>query len=176
MQQDHFADLLTYGHQRVERCHRVLEHHCNALAADGQPVLFLQLIQTDAVKFNAAADDRTVFIGHADQRLGQYAFAGAGLSDDGQRLVFVKIQTGAAHSGQSLSAKAEVDTEVANAQYGFGHDCVPSLNMVVRVGSIRKAVADDVKRNRDKREDDSRIDQLEGIDLKAVLAYGNQIA
>ena len=48
--------------------------------------------------------------------------------------------------------------------------------MIARVGGVRKAVAHDIERHRDEREDDGRIDQLEGIDLKAVLADGDKVA
>ena len=125
VQRDHLADLFADGFERVERRHRVLKHHGDALAADGEPVFFRKAVEPGALEVDAAADDRTVFVGHADERLGQHALAAAGFTDDGERFVFIEIEARAAHGGERFAAQTEVHAEVADAENRICHSCVP---------------------------------------------------
>ena len=89
------------------------------------PVLFCKTVEPDALEVDAAADDRAVFVGHADERLGQHALAAAGFTDDGERFVFIEIEARAAHGGERFAAQTEVHAEVADAENRICHSCVP---------------------------------------------------
>ena len=87
VQRDRFADLAADRHQRVQRCHRLLEDHRDRVAADVLHRAFAQLQQIDAGKADRAADDAPRRVGHETQdRQRGDALAAAGLADDPQRL------------------------------------------------------------------------------------------
>ena len=78
---EHFGDLLANPHQRIERRHRLLEHHGDAAAAQRQPFRRAERQQVLAVEQDLAGFSRHRFRQQAHQRMRAHRFAGAGFSD-----------------------------------------------------------------------------------------------
>ena len=87
VQPDHFGDLVADPHHRVERGHRLLEDHRDAIAADLPHLGLVELEQIGAFEHHGAADDPARRIGHQphDRQRG-HALAAAGFADDRERL------------------------------------------------------------------------------------------
>ena len=87
MQPNRLGDLVADPHHRVERGHRLLEDHRDAVAADRAHLGLVEAEQVGAFERHAAADDPARRIRHQphDRQRGD-ALAAAGLADDRQRL------------------------------------------------------------------------------------------
>ena len=86
------ADLVTDAHQRVERAHRVLEHHRHRSTPDRAHLPVGAVEQLLAPEADRAA---SLGFGVADQshdRAGEHGLAGAGLADDPDRLAALDRQ------------------------------------------------------------------------------------
>ena len=87
-----FGELSPDRQHRIERGHRLLEHHGDVLAADLADFLIVQLEKVPALEANAAADDAAGRIGDQPQnRERADGFAASGLADDGDRLALTDI-------------------------------------------------------------------------------------
>ena len=108
------ADLLFDGMQRVERGHRLLEHHGDAPAAHAPEIRFAGTDQLLAGKFNAAAGPVPRWrIGQQlqDRQRGN-RFARARFADQRQRLALVQAEGDPLHRLDGAWARAEEDREV----------------------------------------------------------------
>ena len=87
MEQNHLADLIAHGKNRVEGGHGVLEDHRDILAADGAQFLRAFLQQIFSVEQNLAGGYLSGRIGNQthDGERGR-CFACAGFSDESQRI------------------------------------------------------------------------------------------
>ena len=110
-------DLLADGLQGVERGHGVLEDHGDALAADGDPFLFLlELGEIHPAVFDGAVVDPAVIVQKAHEGLRKNRLAGAGLAHDGEALTLIKIQADAPDGGEDLAAEVELDHQILDAE------------------------------------------------------------
>jgi hypothetical protein len=96
---------------RIERGHRLLEDHADAIAAQLAVFRIRQAHQLAAVETDAAADDGAVRQ-QAHQGEGGNRFAAAGFADEPQRLAALQRETDAAHGLRGTAAGVEPDTEV----------------------------------------------------------------
>ena len=119
-------DLLADGLQGVEGGHGVLEDHGDALAADGDPFLFLlELGEIHPAVFDGAVVDPAVVVQKTHKGLGEHRLAGAGLAHDGEAFALVQIQADAADGVEHLAPQAELDVQVFDGQNDFVfHDFV----------------------------------------------------
>ena len=93
MQADRLGDLVADPHHRVERGHRLLEDHRDAVAADRAHLVFVEAEKIGAFEHDGAADDLARRVRHqAHDRKRGHALAAAGLADDGQRLAATDVE------------------------------------------------------------------------------------
>ncbi len=111
MQPQRFGDLIADAMQRVERRHRLLEHHGDAVAAQRLHLGFAGAGDVAALEANRAADLRALgqktHDGERRNRL-----AGAGLADDAERLALLQRERDAAHDPFQPAGAGQVDAEV----------------------------------------------------------------
>ena len=121
MQAQHFVDLLLDAVQRVERGHRLLKHHGDAVAADTAQLGFAHLQQVLAGIVDAAgrmAGDR---VGQqAQDRVGGDRFARAALTHQGQGLALADIEADAFDHPLALIAADKFDGQVAHFNQVIG--------------------------------------------------------
>ena len=105
MQFQHFHDLFTDCHQRVERSHRILKYHGDLVTADFQHFIFRKVDQIDAFQFNAASlEDCGRIWQDAQDGAGYCCFASTGFSDKAQSFPFLHIKGNAVDSVNDLFA------------------------------------------------------------------------
>ena len=90
MRPDHLDDLIADAVDRVQRRHRILEDHRDALAADVAQLVVVELGQIAAVELDRAGDRRVGRAGQPEDGLRGDALAGAGFADDGQDFALVE--------------------------------------------------------------------------------------
>jgi hypothetical protein len=87
MQPHRLDDLVADPHHRIERGHRLLEDHRDAVAPDAAHRGIVELQEVGTLERHRTADDAAGRIRHqAHDRERADAFAAAGLADDRQRL------------------------------------------------------------------------------------------
>lgn len=119
VQQQGFHKLVTDGVGRVERGHRLLEDHGDAVSAQvaHDPIAGLQEVDVVIADLVRRAFDRLAQKAHhreRGQRLARAAFA-----DDRQRLAALHLEVDAAHRVQRAAAGGDVEREVL-----YGKECV----------------------------------------------------
>ena len=93
MQDKHFRYLITDGVNRIQRGHRFLENHGDALAANRSHLFHGKLNNIGAVKQNLALDDFARWLGYqTHDGLRRYAFTAAGFSHNTEHLAFVDMK------------------------------------------------------------------------------------
>ena len=159
MQGHGFHDLVADGFERVQAGHGVLHDHGDLAAPHPQPVLLgLQVRKAQrfavrhAVVINGAAGDGTVGIQQAHEAFGKNALTRAALAHDGQHFALVQIKVDAPDGVQHFSTQIESDADIfcGENELVVFHDIPSLLQMVLRVGSIREGVADQIERDGDK--------------------------
>ena len=122
MDRQHLADLTLDRVQRIERGHRLLEHHRDAVAADTLQLGFGRADQLLAGK----ADGRSGRVG--GQWVGQkledgerrHRLARARFADQRQGLAARQIKRDAVDRGDDVAlADVESDRQIANTEQGF---------------------------------------------------------
>ena len=117
VQRKGFLNLLTYGLQRVKAGHRILEHHCYALAANLCPILFLlECGQIIIMIIYMAIVYPAVIVQQSHKGLGEHAFAGTGFADYRKAFALVKLKADAAHGSEHLAAQVELDHKIFNGK------------------------------------------------------------
>src|SRR3954447_15916496 len=95
MEVGRLSDLIVDRQQRVQRGHRILQDHCDPLAARALHIAGRDLEQIDAVEDYAAASDRSAPRQQPQQREASRRFARAGLADESQALTFCDVEADA---------------------------------------------------------------------------------
>ena len=169
MQGNGFHDLCPDGLQRVQAGHGVLHDHGDLAATYPQPVLFgsevrkaQRLAVRHAVVINGAAGNGAVGIQQAHEALGKNALAGAALAYDGKHLSLIEVKIDATDGVQHFSTQVELDVDIfcGENELVVFHDIPSLLQMVLRIGSIREGVADQIERNGNKAQDEGGVQQL----------------
>ena len=115
VQQKDFIDLLFDAVQRVQRRHRLLEDHRNAVAANALQGFFVLLQQVLAFMADAAAGVLGQGVGQqAQDRVRSHRLARAAFTDQRQRLAFADVETDAIHHPVDLVAGYKLDDQVAH--------------------------------------------------------------
>jgi hypothetical protein len=107
---DGFFELRTDGPDRIQRRHRVLEHHRDPTAAHLAELGFRKLEEVHSVEQRYAGDLGVRQQLHERQRCD--CFAASGLSHDCQHLAALDFEVDARHRMHAASAYCEVDSEV----------------------------------------------------------------
>ena len=95
--QYHFHDLVAYCINRVKACHRILEYHCNFLAAHLAHLVlavcqYIFAVQQYFAVYNPAGILKQTHYGKAC-----HAFAGAGFADYAKHFALIHVKAYAAH-------------------------------------------------------------------------------
>ncbi len=115
VQQENFVDLLLDAVQRVQRGHRLLEDHRNAVAANALHGLLVLLQKVLVLIADAAAGVARQGIGQqAQQRVRGDRFARATLAHQCQRLTLADVEADAVHHAVSLVTGDELHRQVAH--------------------------------------------------------------
>ena len=118
------GDLRADRADRVQGRHRVLEDRGDLRAADAFPVFVgLELGEILALEHDGAIRDGAVGFEHAGERLGENALAGAGLTDNGERLALVQVERDAADGREIIITDAEFDFNVLCGQNDISVIC-----------------------------------------------------
>ena len=80
------GDLVADAHQRVQRAHRVLEHHRHRSAPHLAHLLVVAVDQLDAVELDRAGTDHVAARDQAHDRPAEHGLARPRLTDDADRL------------------------------------------------------------------------------------------
>src|SRR3954454_4424787 len=117
---NHLGDLVADAVDRIQRGHRILEHHRDLLAAH-----VAQLVVVEAVQLTVAVRDRPGDPGVGCPRqpgecLRRNAFARAGLADDGQHLAGLQLERDTADRQHDAVLGGETYLEVVDLEDG-GH-------------------------------------------------------
>ena len=121
VQRQRFADLPLHRVQRVERRHRLLEHHRDAVAADRAEDRRRRAEQLPPVEPDAPAGVARARIGQEleDRQRGD-RLAGAGFADQRRRFAPVHRQRHAAHRLDLPVLEAERDRQPVDFEQGHG--------------------------------------------------------
>ena len=93
MQAHRLGNLISDPHHGIERGHRLLEDHGDAISANFPHFVFVEIEKVGAFEHNGAADNPARRIGHeAHDRKRGHALAASGLADDGQGLAATNIE------------------------------------------------------------------------------------
>ena len=120
MARQHLADLGADREQRVERGHRVLEHHGDVAAANGFRLAGM-LQQRATTPADVAMLDRAGGIDHAHHGLHGDALAGTAFADDAERLAGADLERHAPHGLDATAPGGEGDDEIVEFEQGRGH-------------------------------------------------------
>ncbi len=121
MHLDRLLDLPSDGQQRVQRCHRFLENHREAAAAQlAQPLLFSGE-QVLAFEENAAST-RTHVSGGKEPQHGtrHHRFTRARFTDDAEDLVASERDRHVLHCMRALRPRGQIDRQVLDREHRFG--------------------------------------------------------
>jgi hypothetical protein len=121
MHLQHLADLPLDGVQRVQRGHRLLEHHGDVGAADAPEALLRQGEQVRALEQDAATGMGGAPVEEAQDREGGDRLARAGFADEGQGLAGGDAEADAIDGAGLALPRAEGDRQVLNVEERFGH-------------------------------------------------------
>ena len=115
MQDEALRNLATHGVQWVERAHRLLEHHRDAVAPDAAPVVLGPGQQIDAVEANLAFHPRTLGQ-QTHQRQRGHRLAAARLADDAEGVPPLERKPDVAHRAGRTVRGVEDDLEPADVE------------------------------------------------------------
>src|SRR5581483_9411200 len=104
---------------RVERGHRLLEDHADAIAAQAAIIRVREPHELVAIKLDAAGDNSAVRQ-QSHQRQRRDRLAAAGFADEPERLAALQRKTDAAHGLRRAAAGVEADAEIADFDQGYG--------------------------------------------------------
>ena len=93
MQHEHFGDLPADRRHRIERRHRLLENHGDAIAAQRPLLGRRKILDLATFKPYGAGADRERIAQQADQRQRRDALAAAGFADQAECLAAVDAES-----------------------------------------------------------------------------------
>ena len=113
-----FGELAADGEDGVQRGHRLLEDHGDAVAADGAHFLFGDLQEVFAVEIDFAADDDAGGIGdEAHHGEGADALAAGAFADEGDALALLDLVGEAVHGAEFAVLDVEIGPQVFDIEY-----------------------------------------------------------
>ena len=116
------GDLIADREHRVERGHRLLEHHRHASAANLAHRLFVERDEVVSVEVDLAAGlDSAGRADEAEQRERGDRFSAARFADEPDRLAGADVEADAVHRAGDAVLGVEVRAEIANAQERLRH-------------------------------------------------------
>src|SRR5690606_893792 len=122
VQEQHLADLPLDIVQRVQRRHRLLKDHRDAVAAHLAQLFLAQGQQVLPLIEDPTAGVTCLGVGQQTQDgVGSHGFAGAALTDQGQGLAGPDVETDAAHRLYFLLLAAEGHAEIVDPYQWLGH-------------------------------------------------------
>ena len=156
----HRLDHLRVDAQdRIERHHRVLEDHRDAVAAQRAHLAFGQLREVLALIQDRAADDAARRIDQADDGEAGDRLAGAGFADQAQHLAAARRENDTSSTAFTTPARVKKCVRrLRTSRVGVGHRLQP------RVQHVAQLVADQVDG------DDGDQQRDAGIEADPVLA------
>ncbi len=101
--------------QRVERGHRLLKHHGDAVAAQALHVGFAGLCEVAALEADDAGDFRA-FGQQPHQRERGHCLAGPGLADDAERLSFIERKRDVTDDALQAAGRWQINSEVLRVE------------------------------------------------------------
>ena len=111
---DHgFRDLAAHRHDRVERRHRLLEHHCDTVAAQLAPSRLALPDQLAVAKRDGPADPARRRH-QAHQRERGHRFAAAALADDAERAAATDVEIDPGDDLAPCPATRKADAQVTD--------------------------------------------------------------
>ncbi len=110
------GELVADGVHRVQRRHRILEDHGDALAPDVASDLVAKADQLLAVEPGRAGDPRRLRQ-QPEQRHRRHRLARSGLADDAEDLALVQVEADAAHGLDETVIGREPDGEVLDDEH-----------------------------------------------------------
>ena len=120
----HRLDHLRVDAQdRIERHHRVLEDHRDAVAAQGAHLALGEFREILALVQDRAADNASRWIDQADDGEAGDRLAGAGLADQSQHLSARDGERHVVHRLHHAGAREEMRAQVAHFEGRGGHRC-----------------------------------------------------
>ena len=128
VQLEDFADLLLDGVQRVERGHRLLEHHGDPAPRMARSRVSLAVRRSSPSK--SAPARRNSLRQQAHDGKGRDRFARAGFADEGERFAALQREGDAGDGGRGGWVRAERDGEVANVEEGRFRRHVPCSSLL----------------------------------------------
>ena len=116
MREHCFPHLHPEREHRMERHHRILEQHRDALAAHSSHRLCGQSEQFPIVKAHAARGDAPGRVDQAEDRETRHRLARARLPDQPENLPAIERERSAVHRAQDALARVELRHEVRNLE------------------------------------------------------------
>jgi hypothetical protein len=117
MQGEHFGDLVADGENRIERCHRLLKDHGDALSADFSHLLLAELDQVLPLEEDLAADNPARrFRDDPHNAGGGHRFAAAGFAHNTQGFAFVQKKRCTVHGAGNSFERVKIGSKVMDAQ------------------------------------------------------------
>src|SRR5476649_2873638 len=116
MDLQHLGDLVADPHQRIERGHRLLEDHADAVAAQQAHLRRCQREEIAALEGDAAARDLQRRRQQPHDRAGGDRFARAAFAHDAQDLAGLEIEADVLDRVRAVRALGQRDAEVADFQ------------------------------------------------------------
>ena len=114
-------DLIADAHHGIESRHRLLEDHRHRPTSKLAKPISACTRHVDTVELDRSRSDSGGTREQADQRTECHRLAGAGLTDDAERLTRPHLERCAVHGAQRAARERELDRQVADAQQWLGH-------------------------------------------------------
>ncbi len=121
MEAGDFGELLADGEKRIERGHRVLKDHGDAVAADVGELALRKRKQIAAFENGMAADNLSRGLrNEAENCQAGDAFAGTAFADDAERFAGLNIQRNAVDGADDAVVGVKFDAEVVDFEQSHG--------------------------------------------------------
>ena len=152
MAHQHFDDLVADRIARIERGHRLLEDHREAVAAHVAQFAIRQVEQPDAVERHGAGNFRALFGQQAHHGQRSHALAATGFADEAERRAARDREIDAIdRDGAAAAIAMEHDAQILDRQQRRGHHFC--------LGAARQRCRHRSPRGRTRRADFSRARQ-----------------
>ena len=134
MDDQHLGHLVAEPHGGIQRLHRVLVHHGDAVAADLAQLAVGRAHQVLALEQDVAADDPAVAPEEIHDAEGDGALAAARLAHDAERLRALDVEADPAHGRHIALARLVGDRQVVDVEDGDASvgSLVSCANSVIR--------------------------------------------
>ena len=113
MRLEHLGDLVADPHQRVQRRHRLLEHHRDVAAAQAEPLVLVEGQEVLSLKQNLAGFADDVVGQQSHQGVGAHRLSRTGFADHAKDLAGGEIEGNAIHGVGPVAAGRQRQLQVA---------------------------------------------------------------